>query len=80
MSEGTNTAAIEPTPLESKNEGLPVDSATPQPKASPAADLRDIQTLLVSGIYPGNMAPAVVKGYQLLERMCTQIEASVEVK
>jgi len=42
---------------------------------SPAADLRDIQALLVSGVYQGNMAPAVVKAYQLLEKMALTVEA-----
>lgn len=49
-------------------------------KASPASDLRDIQNLLLMGIFPGNVAPAVIKGYQLLEKMAVQVEASLEVK
>lgn len=49
-------------------------------KASPAQDLRDIQMLLVGGIFPGNMAPMVVKAYNMLEAMAKQVEASVESK
>jgi len=49
-------------------------SQTPSP-ASPAQDLRDIQALLVGAIFPGNMAPAVVKAYQLLEMMAKQVES-----
>lgn len=41
---------------------------------SPAADLREIQQLLVMGIFPGQMAPSVVKAYQLLEMMAKQVE------
>ncbi len=51
---------------------------TPAPQASkpsPAQDLRDLQALVVTGIYPGNMAPAVVKAYQLLEAMAREVEA-----
>ena len=55
-------------------------SAATQPKASPAQDLRDIQMLLVSGIFPGNAAPAIVKAYSMLEQMAKQVEASVESK
>lgn len=54
-------------------------AATPS-KVSPAQDLRDIQMLLVGGIYPGNMAPMVVKAYNMLEVMAKQVEASVESK
>jgi hypothetical protein len=49
-------------------------------KVSPAKDLRDIQALLANGIYPGNVAPAIVKAYQLLEKMAIEIEKSVESK
>lgn len=41
---------------------------------SPAQDLRDIQDLLVNGIFPGQVAPTVVKSYQILEKMAVQIE------
>jgi len=46
----------------------------PPVEKSPAADLRDIQQLLVMGIFPGQMAPSVVKAYQLLEMMAKQVE------
>ncbi len=52
-----------------------VQNNTPAPKPSPAQDLRDLQALVVTGIYPGNMAPAVVKAYQLLEAMARDIES-----
>jgi hypothetical protein len=50
------------------------------PKPSPAQDLRDIQALLANGIYPGNVAPAIVKAYQLLEKMAVEIEKNAESK
>lgn len=46
---------------------------------SPAADLREIQNLLVNGIFPGQVAPSVVKSFQLLEKMALQIEAAATV-
>lgn len=49
--------------------------SAPKQAPSPAQDLRDIQMLLVQGIFPGQVAPAVVKAYQLLEKMAVQIEA-----
>jgi len=52
-----------------------VKAPTTEAKPGPAQEIRDIQMLLVSGIFPGNMAPAVVKGYQHLDRMAAKIEA-----
>lgn len=45
---------------------------------SPAKDIREIQGLLVSGIYPGNVAPAIMRAYQLLEAMAQQIEKATK--
>jgi hypothetical protein len=45
-----------------------------KPKVSPAQDLRNIQALIVNGIFPGNVAPEVVKAYQLLEQMALVVE------
>lgn len=47
-------------------------------KPSPAQDLRNLQMLLVSGIFPGNVAPQVVAGYHLLEQMAVRIEAEAK--
>lgn len=47
---------------------------------SPAQDLRNIQALLVSGSFPGTMAPAVVKAYHLLDSMASVIEKAVAAK
>ena len=59
----------------------PEAKAVPAPeKVSPAKDLRDIQSLLVMGIFPGQMAPAVVKAYQLLEQMAVQVEADANAQ
>lgn len=41
---------------------------------SPAQDLRDLQALLTNGIFPGNVAPAIVKAYNLIEKMAVQVE------
>ena len=46
------------------------------PKESPAKDLREIQALLINGIFPGNQAPAIVKAFHLLEAMAQQVETS----
>lgn len=45
-----------------------------QSKESPARELRLIQSLLVNGIFPGSIAPEVVKGYAYLENMASDIE------
>ena len=57
---------------------VPVEAKKEAAKVSPAQDLRDIQQLLVVGIYPGQMAPAVVKSFHLLEQMAQQIEKPSE--
>lgn len=44
------------------------------PKPGPAQDLRAIQALIVNGIFPGNVAPQVVKAFELLEHMAQQVE------
>lgn len=64
------TATIEAEPVKEK--------VNTENKPSPAQDLRNLQMLLVSGIYPGNVAPQVVAGYNLLEKMCVAIEAGHE--
>lgn len=58
---------------------VPKPENTPK-QASPAQDLREIQQLLVMGIFPGQMAPSVVKAYQLLEAMAKGVEAQAEAK
>lgn len=50
------------------------------PKVSPAQDLRNVQMLIVSGIYPGNIAPQVISAYQLLEKMAQKVEADAGYK
>lgn len=58
----------------------PINTETPKPVVvSPAQDLRDIQYLLLNGIFPGNVAPSVVKSYHLLEQMAVQVEAVAKV-
>ncbi len=65
MSEGTVSVPV----------AVEVKAETPAvAKPSPAQDLRNIQMLLVSGIYPGNIAPQVVAAYQLLEKMALKVE------
>lgn len=44
------------------------------PKVSPAKDLREIQSLIANGIFPGNVAPTIVKAYNLLEQMAQVVE------
>lgn len=79
MSEATQTPVVENTPLESQANASQAQSVpASQPKASPAQDLRDVQMLLVGGIFPGNMAPAVVKSYQMLEKMALEVENAAQ--
>jgi hypothetical protein len=61
---------------ETVKEAVPTapEAKTEAPKPSPAQDLRDIQALVINGIFPGNMAPAIMKAYQLLEKMCQEVE------
>lgn len=67
-------------------DGMDVKAEEKVPEApvvrGPAADIRDIQALLVNGIYPGQVAPQVVKSFQLLEQMAVEVEkaASKDVK
>lgn len=44
----------------------------------PADELRQIQMLLINGIFPGNVAPQVVKGYQYLDALAAKIEAEAK--
>jgi hypothetical protein len=71
-----NVSRTEPLPVTEKETVNNTAVKTP----SPAQDLRDIQNLLVSGVFQGNMAPAVCKAYQLLEQMAIAIETSKETK
>ena len=64
------------TAVEKSQDAVVVD----KPKVSPAQDLRNIQALIVNGIFPGNVAPEVVKAYQLLEQMALVIEKDAASK
>lgn len=57
----------------------PNAEAVKAPVVGPAEDLRHIQGLLAGGIFPGNMAPQVVKSWNLLEHMAQQIEKAANV-
>lgn len=78
----SNSSHVTDAPKETENNSKSEDTKkAPEVKVSPAQDLRDIQGLLVNGIFPGQVAPAVVKAYQILEQMAVKIErASTEVK
>lgn len=81
MDNAVNTPVVETPPSEVKADACQAEAKQEsKPKASPAQELRDIQYLLLNGIFPGNVAPAVVKAYQLLDKMAVQVEASVESK
>jgi hypothetical protein len=62
---------MEETPVA---DAVVVDKPVEKPKVSPAQDLRNIQNLIVNGIFPGNVAPEVVKAYKLLEDMAQVVE------
>jgi hypothetical protein len=69
------------TPVESKPDA-PQAQPEKAPEAKvpgPADELRNIQGLLANGIFPGNVAPAVVKGYNFLEAMIQKIEKEAKV-
>lgn len=62
-------------PVESTAEAPKAEASAPaQPVRGPAHDLREIQNLLLGGIFPGNVAPAVITAYKLLDDMAKRIE------
>lgn len=64
-----------------QNQAIKDNSSQPAPTPpGPASDLRDIQALLVGGIFPGNLAPAVIKAYNLLEKMARALEEEFKAK
>ena len=67
-------------PIEAPKAAPEAVKVTETPKISPAQDLRDIQALIVNGVFMGNMAPAVSKAYTLLEKMAQEIEKNAQVK
>ena len=69
-----NVATIEPVTVEPKETQNNTEAKAALTPPSPAQDLRDIQGLLVMGIFPGNLAPQVVKAYSLLENMAKHVE------
>ena len=69
-----NVSKNEPVTASQEKTQKNTDVKAPEKQPSPAQDLRDIQGLLVNGIFPGNAAPAVVKAYQILEQMAVKIE------
>jgi len=75
--EGQPVTNVDPAVVEVKEEVKenvnPAD-APEAPKKGPADDIRVIQALLANGIFPGNVAPQIVKAYQLLENMAVTIE------
>jgi hypothetical protein len=79
MSEETQSPVMENTPpVASPVASQPVPTPSSQPKVGPADDLREIQMLLVRGMFPGEVAPMVVKGFQFLDKLATTIEASAK--
>jgi len=74
MSEATNTVETPSPEATAAPAGSEATTSPVEKKASPAQDLRDIQNLLLGGIFPGNVSPAVVKAYQLLEAMARKVE------
>jgi hypothetical protein len=69
----SKTEAITDVPKLTENNTQP-ETPISAPKVSPAQDLRNIQTLLVMGVFPGQAAPEICKAYQLLESMAKKIE------
>lgn len=67
-----NATVIEAVDMPNGN--VKEESKVEAPKESPAKDLREIQALLVNGIFPGNVAPQIVKAFQLLEHMAQAVE------
>jgi hypothetical protein len=71
--------AVTPEITQNNSEAVHADKSAhtevKPPVKGPADDLRSIQNLLVSGIFPGNLAPAVVQGFRLLDEMAKAVEA-----
>ena len=74
MAEETQTPVVEQTPPSV----APVVVAPAQRPVGPADDLREIQMLRVRGQFPGEVAPMVVKGFQVLDKLATTIEAGAK--
>ena len=80
MSESIDTSAVveaevvaKPTPATEDTKSDTAGRAA-APVRCPADDLREIQNLLVNGMFPGNMAPAVHKAFLLLDNMAKGVE------
>lgn len=71
MSDAASASPVAEQPVESQ-EKAPTAQAT---KPGPADDIRNIQMLLINGIFPGNVAPQVVQAYKTLESMAVKLEA-----
>jgi hypothetical protein len=72
----TNETAVADSPSKVESAApAPEAKVSPTPEVSPAQDLKEIQNLLVCGIFPGQMAPSVVKAYSLLQKMVENIES-----
>jgi hypothetical protein len=57
-------------------EAKAVDAAAAKP--GPAHELRQAQALLAGGLFPGQMAPAVVSAFQTLGKIADKIEADAK--
>ncbi len=55
-------------------EGIKDVKAVVEKAPSPAEDLRNFQGLLLSGIFPGQVSPQVVKSYNLIDRIAKAVE------
>jgi hypothetical protein len=50
------------------------NSKPEQPKESPAKGLREVQFLLENGMFPGNVAPSIKRGWELLDKLAAKVE------
>lgn len=79
MAEVAETPSPTIPPVETQVSAVPAPSvASSQPVPKPGDELRVIQMLLVEGIFPGKVAPSVVKSFNFLEQMITVVEKAAE--
>ena len=67
---------VEPRPATAE-EAKQVEAAKAKAEAQkpgPAHEIRQAQALLAGGLFPGQMAPAIVAAFTKLESMATKIE------
>jgi hypothetical protein len=76
MPDNVQDAQIVETPRQATAEEAKAVEAAKQeaPKPGPAHEIRQAQALLAGGLFPGQMAPAIVAAFSKLESIAVKIE------